>query len=74
MTPNNNQELNNLLSSVLQELADNNRYKTIVDHGSLETNAFSITFWVNFNGTHGTSSVYVKIPKFILYEKNFRNC
>jgi len=54
---------------VLQELADDNRYKAQVDHGPLETNAFSITFWVNFKGTHGISSVYVKIPKFILYEK-----
>ena len=70
MTLNHTQELNNLLSFVVRELADDNRYKTIVEYGPLEINAFSITFWVNFDGACGTSSIYVKIPKIIFYDKS----
>ena len=69
MTLNHSQELNNLLSLVVRELSDDHKYKTIVEYGPLEINAFSITFWVNFDGDYGMSSIYVKIPKFIFFDK-----
>jgi len=70
MIVNNSQDLNTLLSLVLDKLKDDDRFESILDHGPLEFNVFSITFWVKFAGSSGHTSVYVKIPKYIFYDKN----
>ena len=65
----NNQSLSHLISLV--ELAIKNRkYAFIENWGPLEHNGFSITFWINFSGDDGLSSVYIKIPKIIYGDKN----
>ena len=48
-------------------------YKTISNHGPFEINAFSITFWVNFLGESAVSKVYIKIPRYIIYDKNINS-
>jgi hypothetical protein len=63
-------ELNKLISIIEKELSNDNRFQSVIDYGSQELNAFSITFWVNFNGTEGEHCIYVKIPKFIFYDKS----
>ena len=63
-------ELKKLISLILRELSDDERYQTLIDHGPLEYNAFSITFWVNFEGSRSHNSVYVKIPKYIFYDSS----
>ena len=70
---NNSQDLNSLLSQVLDKLKDDQRFKSILDHGPLEINAFSITFWVKFSGSSGQTSVYVKIPKYVYREKKINS-
>lgn len=40
-----------------------------IDYGPLEINCFSICFWVNAKTKRGQRGIYVKIPKFVLYNK-----
>ena len=56
-----------LLTLVVEKLKGNNKYKHLKEFGPLDVNGFSITFWINFEGDSGKSSVYLKIPK-ILWE------
>ena len=65
-----NNKIENLIFLIEKELSFDNRFQTLIDYGPMELNAFSITFWVNFNGNRGQHSIYVKIPKFIFYDKN----
>ena len=62
-------ELKKLLSLVSSKLSTDRRYLEIIDYGELEINAFSITFWIDFKGDENISSVYLKIPKYIFYDK-----
>jgi hypothetical protein len=66
----NNQSLSHLLSLVELLLKSNSKYACLENWGGLEHNGFSITFWINFSGNNGISSVYVKIPKIIYGDKN----
>ena len=63
--------IDHLVSVVLQALSANDKYRNIsrYEYGPLEINAFSITFWVTLYGSDGPSSLYVKIPKIIFYDK-----
>jgi len=70
---NSSQDLNSLLSLVLDKLKDDERFESIMDHGPLEINAFSITFWVKFAGSSGQTNVYVKIPKYVYREKKINS-
>jgi len=65
-----NVDIDDVLLRVQQELSGNSKYQEIKDHGSLEVNCYSMTLWVDFNGSNGPSSVYIKFPKIIFYDKN----
>jgi len=65
--------ISGVLTLVQKELSKNSKYKEIVDHGDLEVNCFSLSFWIDFKGSNGRTSVYVKIPKIIFYDKNKEN-
>ena len=65
----NNQSLSHLISLV-EIFLKNNKYAYLENWGPLEHNGFSITFWINFSGDDGLSSVYIKIPKIIFGDKN----
>ena len=54
-----------LLTLVKEKLKGNDKYKYLKEHGPLDFNGFSITFWINFEGKAGKSSIYLKIPKII---------
>ena len=56
-----------LLALIEEKLSgvDKYKYKYLKEHGPLDFNGFSITFWINFEGDDGKSSVYLKIPKII---------
>ena len=73
MTFSHKKELDELLSLVSLELSNNKLYKNISNHGPIEINAFSITFWVNFLGESAVSKVYIKIPRYIIYDKNINS-
>lgn len=73
MTISYKKELDELLSLVSLELGNKKQYKTISNHGPFEINAFSITFWVNFLGESAVSKVYIKIPRYIIYDKNINS-
>lgn len=62
--------VDHLLTLIRKKLDGNNKYKNLKEHGPLEINGFSITFWVNFDGDFGKSSLYVKIPKIIWGNRN----
>ena len=70
MTANQHKELTKLLSLVSKVLSEDSRYLEIINYGELELNAFSITFWIDFKGNKGISSVYLKIPRYIFYDKS----
>ena len=59
-----------LLLAVSKTLSKDAGYEEISGHGEIEVNAFSITFWVDFNGSKGVKSIYVKIPKYIFYDES----
>jgi len=42
-----------------------------IEFGPLEVNYFSICFWINATIDTVQKGVYVKIPKFILYNKGY---
>lgn len=65
----NNERLKNLLQSVSSLLKGNQKYQHLIDHGPIEKNGFSLTFWANFSGKNGLSSIYIKIPKIIFGNK-----
>ena len=58
-----------LLLALSDAMSHTEGFKNIINHGEIEINAFSITFWVNFTGSKGLKSVYVKVPKYIFYDK-----
>tara|TARA_B100001142_G_scaffold327040_1_gene383768 strand:- start:9713 stop:10801 length:1089 start_codon:yes stop_codon:yes gene_type:complete len=55
----------NLLSLIPLHLKENFNNLILIEHGPLEINGFSITFWANFQSDLGKISLYVKIPKII---------
>ena len=63
-------KLKKLISLISSELSSDQRYQTFINHGPLEINAFSITFLASFHGLGGQNSVYIKIPKYIFYDKS----
>jgi len=69
MEPNEEQSLDKLLPCISKMLEHNPKYKTLKEHGPIVINAFSITFWIDYQGSDGKSSAYVKIPKYIFYNK-----
>ena len=73
MISNHENELNEVLALVEKALSGNSKYQEIADHGSLEVNCYSMTLWVDFNGSNGRSSVYIKFPKIIFYDKTKSN-
>ena len=66
---NNKDTFDDLLSSVREKVGEKEGYSKLLNHGPIEVNCFSICFWADFTGEHGKKGVYVKIPKFILYNK-----
>ena len=73
MTFNQKGEIEELLSLVLVELNNNKFYKSVCSHGPLEINAFSITFWVDLIGEDSLSRVYIKIPRYIIYDNDINS-
>ena len=63
MTSNQDKTFKGLITQIIAVLSEDKRYLTFINHGQLEYNAFSITFWVNFEGLGVQNSVYIKIPK-----------
>ena len=70
MTSNQDKTFKGLITQIIAVLSEDKRYLTFINHGQLEYNAFSITFWVNFEGLGVQNSVYIKIPKYIFYDKS----
>ena len=73
MISNFDNEINDVIALVREELSGNSKYKEIKVYGSLEVNCYSLTLWVDFNGSNGRSSVYIKFPKIIFYDNNKAN-
>jgi hypothetical protein len=73
MISNLDDEINEVLALVEKALSGNSKYQEIVDHGSLDVNCYSMTLWADFNGSNGRTSVYIKFPKIIFYDKNKSN-
>ena len=70
MILNQNTVIKKLISLTLNHLSHNSMYQSVIDHGPITVNAFSITFWIDYQGSAGKSSVYVKIPKYIFYNQD----
>jgi len=70
MRLNHDYDLENILQLVLIELRNKNIYRSVLDHGPLEINSFSICFWVDIEGVNGVNNLYIKIPKIILYDES----
>jgi hypothetical protein len=66
---NEEQFLNKLLSCISMMLEHNPTYETLKEYGPIEINAYSITFWIIYQGSDGQKILYIKIPKYIFYNK-----
>ena len=57
--------LKDSISLISKNLANDPKYIKFAKCGPLEINKYSLTFWLNFSGENGLSSVYAKIPALI---------